>query len=298
MNIMMKRLSLIFAVLMIAFASQAQLLWKVSGGGLSRPSYIVGTYHFAPSSMIDEIPGMAQALQDCDVVVGELEMENLMSQDVQLTMAQAMMAPADSTLDKLYSPEDYAIIENVFNKYFGSMGVKLNQMNSLKPSAISTQMQALQALKYFPNFDANDLIDLMVQKRGKDLGKPALALETLQEQTDILFNSPISDQAKGLLEACKKDELFVVQSSALVEAYMSQDLSKLEAIITNPELGGDDSQEMDALLYNRNRIWVAKLVGMMPERACLVCVGAGHLPGQQGLLQLLRDRGYTVDPMQ
>ena len=183
----MKRLSLVLAVLMIALASQAQLLWKVSGGGLTRPSYIMGTYHFAPSSMIDKIPGMAQAFEDCDVVVGEIEMDNVMNQEAQMAMAQAMMAPADSTLDKLYSPEDYSIIEGVFNKYFGSMGVKLNQMNSLKPSAISTQMQAMQALKYFPNFDANDLIDAMVQKRGKDMGKPALALETIQEQTDLLF---------------------------------------------------------------------------------------------------------------
>lgn len=294
----MKRLSLVLAVLMIALASQAQLLWKVSGGGLARPSYIMGTYHFAPSSMIDKIPGMAQAFEDCDVVVGEIEMDNVMNQEAQMAMAQAMMAPADSTLDKLYSPEDYSIIEGVFNKYFGSMGVKLNQMNSLKPSAISTQMQAMQALKYFPNFDANDLIDAMVQKRGKDMGKPALALETIQEQTDLLFNSPISEQAKGLLEACKKDELFVVQSSALVEAYMAQDLNKLESIITNPELGGDDDDAMDALIYSRNRNWVKKLQAMMPERACLVCVGAGHLPGAQGLLQLLRDQGFTVEPMQ
>jgi uncharacterized protein YbaP (TraB family) len=248
--------------------------------------------------MIDQIPGMNQAFSGCDIVIGELEKESMVGSEAQALAARAMMAPADSTLDKLYSPEDYSIIEGVFNKYFGSMGVKLNQMNSLKPSAISTQMQAMQALKYFPNFDANDLIDAMVQKRGKDMGKPALALETIQEQTDLLFNSPISEQAKGLLEACKKDELFVVQSSALVEAYMAQDLNKLESIITNPELGGDDDDAMDALIYSRNRNWVKKLQAMMPERACLVCVGAGHLPGAQGLLQLLRDQGFTVEPMQ
>ena len=69
-------------------------------------------------------------------------------------------------------------------------------------------------------------------------------------------------------------------------------------IITDPELGGDDAEAMDAVVYDRNRAWAAKLVKIMPERACLVCVGAGHLPGDQGLLQLLRNRGYTVEPMQ
>ena len=294
----MKKIFLIFALMTLAFAAQAQLLWKVSGNGLSRPSYIMGTYHFAPATMMDKIPGMQQALEGCDVVVGEIEKESLMSQEAQMMMAQAMLAPQDSTLDKLFSPEDYAIVEQVFNKYFGGMGVTLSQMYMLKPSAISVQMQAMQAVKYFPNINENELIDMAVQTAANEMGRPSIGLETIEEQTDLLFNSPLTEQAEGLLEACKKDDLFTVQSSALVEAYMAQDLAKIEEIFTNPELGGEDADAMDALIYDRNRNWVPKLVAIMPERACLVCVGAGHLPGDQGLLQLLRDRGYTVEPMQ
>lgn len=294
---MMKRLFLILSIALIALTSQAQLLWKVSGNGLGRPSYIMGTYHFAPGSMIDQIPGMEQAIAGCDVVVGELEKESMVSPDLQALAAQAMMAPADSTLDKLFTPDDYKIIEKVFDKYFGNMGVKLNQMNSLKPMAISTQMQAMQAIKYFPNLDLNSLIDVAVQTRANEAGRPSLALESAEEQIDLLFNTPLAEQAESLLDACKKDDLFTLQSSALVEAYLAQDLDKIESIMTDPELGGDD-ESMDDLLYNRNRKWVEKLVKMIPERACLVCVGAGHLLGNQGLLQLLRDRGYTVEPMQ
>lgn len=294
----MKRLSLILAVMAIALAAQAQLLWKVSGNGLGRPSYIIGTYHFAPASMIDQIPGMAQAFEDCDIVLGEIDNEEITGTKAQMAMAQAMMAPVDSTLDKLYSPEDYAIVEQVFNKYFSGMGVTLSQMKMLKPSAISVQMQAMQAVKYFPNFNPNDLIDMAVQKRANEMGRPSGGLETVDEQIDLLFNSPLTEQAESLLEACKKDDLFVVQSSALVEAYMAQDLAKIEEVMTDPEIGGDDAEAMDELIYDRNRNWVVKLVKIMPERACLVCVGAGHLPGEQGLLQLLRDRGFTVEPMQ
>ena len=286
------------ALVMLALASQAQLLWKVSGNGLGRPTYIMGTYHFAPASMIEKIPGMEQAFEGCDVVVGEINKEEMMNQDAQMKMGMAMMAPPDSTLDKLFSPADYAIVESVFNKYFSNMGVKLSQMNMLKPGAISVQMQAMQAVKHFPNFNENELIDMAVQTRANEMGRPSIGLETINEQIDLLFNGSLTKQAEGLLEACKKDELFTVQSSALVEAYMAQDLAKIESIMTDPELGGDDAEAMDALIYDRNRSWVQKLVKMMPERAALVCVGAGHLPGNQGLLQLLRDRGYTVEPMQ
>ena len=284
--------------MMLAFASQAQLLWKVSGNGLSRPSYIMGTYHFAPASMMEKIPGMQQALEGCDVVVGEIEKESMMSAEAQAKMAQAMIAPLDSTLDKLFSPEDLAIVEQVFDKYFGAMGVKLSQMNMLKPNAISVQMQAMQAVKYFHNFNQNELIDLAVQTAANEMGRPSIGLETIEEQIELLFNGPLTEQAEGLLEACKKDDLFTVQSSALVEAYMAQDLNRIEAVFTDPELGGENAEEMEALIYDRNRSWAEKLHKMMPERAALVCVGAGHLPGDQGLLQLLRNRGYTVEPMQ
>jgi len=294
----MKKILLLFALMMLAFASQAQLLWKVSGNGLSRPSYIMGTYHFAPASMMEKIPGMQQALEGCDVVVGEIEKESMMSAEAQAKMAQAMIAPLDSTLDKLFSPEDLAIVEQVFDKYFGAMGVKLSQMNMLKPNAISVQMQAMQAVKYFPNFNQNELIDLAVQTAANEMGRPSICLETIEEQIELLFNGPLTEQAEGLLEACKKDDLFTVQSSALVEAYMAQDLNRIEAVFTDPELGGENAEEMEALIYDRNRNWAEKLHKMMPERAALVCVGAGHLPGDQGLLQLLRNRGYTVEPMQ
>ncbi len=293
----MKKLFLVLALAVFALASQAQLLWKVSSNGLGRPSYIMGTYHFAPASMMDKIPGMQQAFEGCDVVVGEIEKESMMSPETQALMAQAMIAPLDSTLDKLFTPEDYRIVEEVFNKYFGNMGVKLSQMNSLKPSAISVQMQAMQAVRHFPNFNESEVIDMAVQTRANGMGRPSIGLETIEEQIDLLFNTPLTKQAEGLLDACKKDDLFKVQSSALVEAYMDQDLAKIESIMTDPELGGDDAEAMDALVYDRNRAWVVKLVKMMPERAALVCVGAGHLPGDQGLLQLLRDRGYTVEPM-
>lgn len=293
----MKRLSLILAVLMLTVAAQAQLLWKVSGNGLGRPSYIFGTHHMAPATMIDQIKGMDEAIGGCDIVVGEVEKDSLTSPEVQARMAQDMIAPLDSTLDVLLTTEEYKVVEKVFDKYFGTMGVKLSQMKSLKPSAISTQMQAMQALKYFPNFDATNLIDVAVQQRANDAGRPSVGLESVQEQIDLLFNGPLTEQAKGLVESCKQDEFFQVQSAALVDAYMSQNLDKIFTVMTDATMGGSE-EAMDALIYNRNRAWTAKLVEMMPERACLVCVGAGHLPGDQGLIQLLRNEGFTVEPVQ
>lgn len=296
----MKRYSLILVLMLLAVAAQAQLLWKVSGNGLARPSYIMGTYHFAPASVMDEIPGMQQALDGCDMVVGEIEKDDVMTPDFQMAMMQAMAAPPDSTLDKLYTPEEYAIIENVFNKYMADMGVTLSMMNGLKPMGISMQLQAAQALKESKEDEPHGItsfIDMAVQMRANDMGRPSAGLEGVDEQIDLLFNTPLHDQARSLLETCKNDDLFEEMTDYIIEAYMKQDLDAIGEIFADPEMGGYDSESLELLIYKRNRNWAEKLVTMMPERACLVCVGAGHLPGDQGLLQLLRERGYTVEPM-
>jgi len=288
---------LLACVVLTAAGASAQLLWKISGGNLSRPSYVFGTFHFASGDMLDSIKGFNDALASCDAVLGEVEKDSLLSPRAQKLMTAAMMAPADSTLDKLYSPEGYAIVARVWDKYFGEMGVKLSQMNMLKPAAISTQLQALQALQYLKGFNANNLIDGAAQQRGNALGKPSGGLETVEEQINMLFNSPINDQAADLLEACKNDNTFQDLSQQLIDAYDAQDLDKLLAIMSDPSVGGDDSAEMERLVYSRNRRWAERLAQMMPERSLMVCVGAGHLPGEQGLLQLLRARGFTVEPM-
>lgn len=293
---MKRRLSLILLVSIVALASQAQLLWKVSGNGLGRPSYVMGTHHMAPASMIDEIPGLDAAIKGCDIVVGEIEKDSLMDQGSQLRMAKYMIAPSDSTLDKLYTPEQYAIIEGVFDKYSSMMGIKLSYLNPLKPNAVTAMLQQLQALKHFPDFEAGNFIDLAVQTRANEAGRPSAGLESVQEQVEMLFNSPLADQARDLLETCLQDDKFELLTDELTVAYKTQDLDKIMAVMTESAMeGGEDS--LERLLYSRNRRWIEKLVVMMPERACLVCVGAGHLPGEQGLLQLLRDRGYTVEPM-
>lgn len=292
---MMKRLSLILVLLMLAVASQAQLLWKVSGNNLPRPSYILGTYHLAPASMLDEIPGIDQALEGCDVVVGELDKEDMKDPNGMMGLVSLMMAPADSTLDKLYTPEQYQVIEQVFNKYCSGMGLSLGMMTRLKPEAVSMLITVMRTGLMEP--DNTNLIDIGVQERGSKMGRATMGLETLQEQAELMFSAPIADQAQRLLKACEEDDVQQEMSQELKDAYMSQDLEKLEAAFNESADAEMNEDMMESLLTRRNNNWVVKLVKMMPERSCLVCVGAGHLFGDQGLLQLLRAEGYTVEPM-
>ena len=318
------RRSFLFAVLaLIALSSSAQLLWKVSGNGLEKPSYVFGTMHVPYPSLIDRIPGMDQAFEGCDIVVGEVEKEEMTSENTLKDVAQAMVAPPDSTLDKLFTSEEYAIVEQEFKKSFGpfgeSMGVALSQMNDVKPNVITRmilQLRDIQAMTDMrnlpdltdlvtdldiPEVDTNvrlSIIDMVIQDRANQMGRPSVGLESVEEQTDLLWNVPLTKQAMNLLDACKNSEPSKFLFLALLKAYLTQDLAKIQEFSSNHAIGGLLGRSMDEFYYDRNRNWAEKLDKMMPEHSCLVCVGAGHLPGDQGLLQLLRDRGYTVEPMQ
>ena len=313
------RRSFLFVVLtLIALSSSAQLLWKVSGNGLEKPSYVLGTYHLASESMIDKIPGMKQALEGCDIVVGEIDNEAMMSQEYKTIMSEFMVAPPDSTLDKLLTNEEYALVEQEFNKYLGDMGMELQQYNNYTPGFIRGMIMMMKIMKESQNLpelqelrDMTDVQDLSiakgsgsgmdgaVQKRAKEMGRPSVALESIEEQLDML-RVPMTKQVRYLLDVCNNPDIVKVlfaQAAAMLKAYMAQDLPKVHAFVSDPDIV--DPEAAGALRINeRNLNWIEKLAKMIPEQAFLVYVGAGHLLGDQGLLQLLRDRGYTVEPMQ
>ena len=294
---MLKRFVLSLTLALAAVSLQAQLLWKVSGNGMEKESYILGTMHNAPASMIDEIPGMQQALAGCDVVIGEMDMNDLGLNALDLDIAALVAkfeAPSDSTLDKLFSPEEYQMIKQVFNEKCGDAVMPFTLMNYFKPAftnLIITQFSILDSVG-----DVSRYIDMAVQLRAQEMGRPTMGLETLMEQLGFVFDIPIADQAKELLETCQYIDFSEEMVSMLCEPYINQDLARIEALYFDSELGNDE-KENDRLVLRRNLNWIEKLVKMMPEQSCLVCVGAAHLIGQQGLLQLFRDRGYTVEPM-
>lgn len=296
----MKKLIFFISIVCLSLTVNAQLLWKVSGNGLSKPSYVFGTHHIAPATFLDSIKGLNDAIDNCDIVYGEVAKDSLMSPESQAKMAQAMVAPDDSTLDKLYSPEGYNIIKTVFDKYFSSMGLTLEQMNKYKPIAISTQIEVLQAAEDFGDkgldTDSLPVTDVECQIRAQAKGKKVDGLETVDYQMSILASMPIVDQAQDLLETCKKDDKFSAINKSLSDAYIAQDLDKILSIIEDPEMGTNE-KELKVVLYDRNTAWVKKLKAIMPHQSVLVCVGAGHLPGDKGVLKQLRNAGFTVEPV-
>lgn len=295
---MKRTVLLVVAAVTVALGAWSQLLWRVDGNGLSKPSYLMGTHHMAPASFIDSISGLGDALNACDAVYGELREEELSSPAAQQRMAQALIAPGDSTLDKVLTPSEYAVVKRVVDGYMAPMGVTVEMFNMLKPQALSLQLQVIQSTMCFPDYDPDNQIDATVQRRGKAAGKQLGAFETVDDQIKVLLAETIKEQARGLVEMCEYNDDYKRVIDEQCKAYIGQDIDFLYGQVLDPGVGSTPTDaELERLLWGRNRNWVGQLVKLMPEKSIFVCVGAGHLPGDKGLIALLRGAGYTVTPV-
>ena len=106
----MKRFITLLLVVAATLGAQAQLLWKVSGNGLDKPSYLFGTYHLASLGIKDSIAALPQVQQDVQQVYGEVIMADMMKPETLMKMQQQMMLPADTTLKSLFTPEEFTVV--------------------------------------------------------------------------------------------------------------------------------------------------------------------------------------------
>ncbi len=291
----MKKLILSLTVLFTAISINAQILYKVSGNGAKGESYVMGTHHLAPISILDSLENFKSALNSVDAVYGEIDQSEMNSPQTQQKMMMKAMAPSDSTLSKVFTKEQYDSIDNVLKKYSGGQAA-LNMLEPMIPTLVSQQLTILINMQVIPNFNPMQQLDTHVKAIGAQAGKEVNGFETVEFQINVLFGDPISKQAEDLLESIRKEDMMKSFSFDLYNAYMTQNIDKVHQLMTDPDLGLESEDEAK-MLTNRNINWVNQLKTILPQKSVFVCVGAGHLPGDKGVLNLLREAGYTVTPV-
>ena len=292
----MKRLITLLLVVAATLGAQAQLLWKISGNGLDKPSYVFGTYHLASLSIKDSIASLPQVMQDVQQVCGEVVMADMMKPETLMKMQQQAMLPADTTLKSLFSPDEFETITQAVQEY---LQVDIALLDRMKPAALFQQLTVMFYLKHTPGYNPQEQLDASFQQEATKAGKKVGGLETVQSQLDILFNKPLRRQAEDLYCFLSNPDKAERQAKEVIAAYAAQDLDTILRLMEEKEGTKCDPtpEEMAQLLYDRNHNWAKQLPALMQAAPTLFVVGAGHLPGNQGLLALLKAQGYTVEPM-
>jgi uncharacterized protein YbaP (TraB family) len=297
----MKKICSMLLLLMAAVTMQAQLLWKISGNGLQKPSYIIGTYHLAPVSFTDSIKGLKAALDASEQVYGEIVMADLTSPENQQKAQAAMMLPDGQTLDKLFTADEMTRINALVKSVLGvdmTNPMVAQQLGKLTPYALQVQLGVLIYLKKHPGFNPNEGFDSYFQKEAAAKGKGVGGLETFDFQINTLYKSVTMERQKQLL-LCMADNLEFTeeQTENVVKAFFTQDIDGIEKAMDaklNNTCDGTP-EEKETLIYSRNDNWMKQMPEIMKQKGTFFAVGAGHLPGERGLLAQLKKAGYTVE---
>ena len=262
------------------------LLWRISGNGLKQPSYLFGTIHLLCSDDVQLSDSLKAAIKGSDRVYLELDMDNLIEL---ISVVNKMKMNGDTTLADLLTDEEYKKVKAFFSNQRSL--IPFSMLETYKPMlAASTLMQSAIECE-----NAIAMEQLIMQEAKRE-NKRIKGLETMAFQISIFDSIPYQVQAKQLVKYVddfgKKDD---TSFEELTKAYKDQELSKLEKLTLQEDSGMERFTEI--MLYNRNEDWVKKLEKLMTEQALVVAVGAGHLPGNRGVINLLRKAGYKVEPV-
>jgi uncharacterized protein YbaP (TraB family) len=268
-------------------ASNNTLLWKISGKNLAKPSYLFGTMHMLCADDIQISDSLKNAIKEADRVYLELDMDNLFEM---MGAMGHMSMKNDTTLADLLSEADYKKVKAYFEQH--SSMLPFSMLETFKPLLIESMI-----MEQMPQCDNMIVMEQLVMEEAKQNSKDIKGLETMDYQLSIFDSIPYKLQAKQLLDmvnnAGKSD---TKELDELTSAYRNQELNKMDELTQKEDMGIKNFTNI--LLYNRNINWVAKLQPLMQKNSLVVAVGAGHLPGAKGVINLLRLAGYKVEPVQ
>ncbi|WP_075603658.1 TraB/GumN family protein [Saccharicrinis aurantiacus] len=264
-------------------ANSGTLLWKISSDKQTEPSYLYGTIHLMPEKDFFLGEDALQTLKSATSLTLEVDID--LSIKEQVKMAQRLMLPDGKSLKDYMSKEDYDILYSYFADTLQIKESKIDRYFKLKPF----NLVSLACMEYYDNIENYEKVFTKIAKKNK---LNINSLESIDEQFNII-------EASGLdMYIPNKDEIFMIkQFEELKEVYLTKNLDSLHQFM-QAELDKDDDKSIEAkLLEDRNKNWIPKLDSIMQNESSFIAVGAAHLSGDNGIINLLKQKGYTVSSM-
>lgn len=281
----MKKL-LIAAFSLVAFFANAQkldkgLLWKISGNGLSSPSYLYGTMHIVCDNTLDK--NTLKALDDTKQLYLEMDMDD---PSMTMKMMSGIMMKDGKTMSSMASAEDLKIVDEYLVQNAG-MGIKM--MDKFKPSMVG--MMVMPKMVDCPIQSVEDAL----MKVTKEQNEETYGLETLEDQMAVFDAISYEEQMKELIKSAKEGTAKgKAMFKKMLELYNAKDINALMDFMNAEEnkFYGDNT---DVLLDKRNANWIPKIEEAAKKTPTFFGVGAAHLGGDKGVIALLRKKGYKVE---
>jgi len=277
-------LLLLLVQVCIAQPTENSLLWKVSGNGLEQESYLYGTIHAICDASLSE--KAKNAFEQTEQLALEIDLGD---ENMQGKMMQSMIIPDGKVISDYLTDEEFEMLSS--NLEGKMMGMNLEMAQNIKPLFINMML--------IPSVlgCSQQASDLVLFQMAQSNNKPVMGLEEIEDQMKALDDISIEDQVKELLESTQNDlEEYRKQLNQLTSLYQEEDILGMMKFLEEDQSSFAGSSV--ALLDDRNESWIPIIESMMHEKPSFFGFGALHLPGKKGVIQLLRDSGYTIEAVQ
>ncbi|MGU3376726.1 TraB/GumN family protein [Chryseobacterium sp. M5A1_1a] len=256
------------------------LLWEVSGNGLSKPSYIVGTFHILCNKDFDIKPKIWNALNASENFVMEI---NYTDQN-EIAAMQKMMS-ADKKISEQLTSEEAKELDKTLADY----GTNLKNVDSSSPQALYALI-SMKAIPCPPN--EMKMYEVELLKTALKNKKSVNGLEKVDDQSHAIGEAY---NLKEVISQLKLGNEYAIVAQKMTEAFKNEDLKNLDLLMKDPKFMNKKQEKL--VLTDRNRRWAEKMPEIMKKQSSFFAVGSGHLWGKNGLINLLKAKGYTVKPV-
>jgi len=271
-----------------ARAATRNFIWKATRA--QGVVYLVGSVHLLTREYYPLDPAFDEAFKTADLLVEELDMREMLAPDSQMQMLTLGMLPAGQTLDQVISPGTLSAAL----KKFADLGMPIEPMKQFKPWLFSLILQGLEWQK--AGFDASLGLDKHFYDIAVGQGKGVQGLETFAFQISQFDGMSMEMQDRLLAETLKELETTKTSFTRMADAWRAGDALEIERLVLNDLKS--EPQMYDRLLVDRNRTWLPKIEALFSRpKAAFVVVGAAHLVGSDGILQMLKAKGYTIEQL-
>lgn len=260
-------------------------LWTLEKEG--RSVEILGSFHLLDNVDYRDEPAFRRAFERAETVVFETDFSEMQSSGVRKFVRSRGLYKGGGGLRAEIAPELYRSAARAARE----LGLPPARLNRMRPWLCAVTLTALKyrQIGFLPEYG----VDRYFYRRARQGGKEVVALETPEEQIALLAQLPLSVQERMLAQTLQDLELFEEKLSPLLSAWRRGDAERLNRLLL--QNFREYPLVYERLVAERNRRWLRRIETLARQRkSVLVVVGAAHVVGPEGLLSLLRERGYRL----
>ncbi|NTS32646.1 TraB/GumN family protein [Phyllobacterium sp. BT25] len=271
------------------------LLWKIEKPGI-RPSYLFGTMHLTDPRVLKLSDATQAAYQGADTVV--IETDEVLDPKAQFKVLtetpELMMFTDATTLDKLIPKDKVDAVKAALQQ----RGLTLAAVNRMQPWML-TSMLAMPACELARTKDGTAFLDIKLARDAQAAGKKVAGLETIKDQLGAMASLPMQFHIDGLMETLalgpRLNDIFETMTVLYTKGEIGMIFPLMRSVSPDGIESGSSYAAFEETMVNaRNRVMADRASSIIDQGSAFIAVGALHLPGKDGLVSLLRNKGYKV----